>query len=328
MAAKFALVALSVALTLVAGEVLVRLLPTPQRFLSAEEIWRAQRTRSEVPAVRDGIEIGGVTFREEALPERAFASAATRLLFLGDSFTVGAGLERREDRFSDRVEAALDAERSGGVFAFNAGRGGSNPDQWSSYLLALMPVVKPHAVFAVFFLRDGTLLGTSLQLNKREIAPILARTRSRPLYGTSALLSFFWDRLAWREYTALFTEKLKRAYLGSYDERAMWRRQQRALLAMAARCRSESVPFHLVVFPLLFELDRYAFDDVEAEIRQFAERNSIPVFSLTPAFLGKQDHDLWVASNDQHPNALGHHLAAERLLPYVRESVLGAGAVR
>lgn len=322
-AAKFALVALSVTLALVAAEVALRLIPLPQRFLSAAEIWRAQRTPDEAALIHEDVEIGGVTFREEALPERAFASGATRLLFLGDSFTVGAGLERREDRFSDRVEAALAADRGEEVFIFNAGRGGSWPHRWSDYLVALFPVVKPQAVVAVFFLRDGALLSTSLHLNRRDLAPIHARTRDRPLYGTSALFSFFWDRLAWAEYTALFTAKLKQSYLGSHAERAMWRLQQRALLAMAARCRSESVPFHLVIFPLLFELDGYAFHDVEAEIVLFAERNSIPVFSLTPAFLGKRDHELWVASNNQHPNALGHRIAAERLFPYVRDRVLG-----
>ena len=137
---------------------------------------------------------------------------------------------------------------------------------------------------------------------------------------------FFWDRLAWREYTDLFTARLKRAYLGTHAERAMWRRQQTALLSIAARCDAASVAFHLVVFPLLLDLDRYAFHDVEAEIRQFAERSSIPVFSLTPAFLGKRDHELWVASNNQHPNVLGHRLAAARLLEYVRDSVLDNGA--
>ncbi len=104
--------------------------------------------------------------------------------------------------------------------------------------------------------------------------------------------------------------------------------QQEALLEIDARCRRVGVPFHLVVFPLLFELDDYAFHDVEAEIERFAERSRIPHFSLTPAFLGREDHALWVASNDQHPNAEGHAIAAERLLPYVRDAVIDALARR
>lgn len=324
-AAKLGLAAASVLLTLAAAELVLRWLPRSQRFLSAEEIWRAQDAREAGTEPGAGLEIEGVTYREERLPAEAFEPGAARLLFLGDSFTVGAGLQRREARFSDRIEAALTADGPGPVFVFNAGRGGSNPDQWERYLVTLLPVVEPDAVVAVFFLRDGTLLGTSLQLNEKDIAPIHARTVRRPLYGRSALLTFFWDRLAWRDYTELFTAKLSRSYLGSHAERATWRRQQTALLAMAARCEAVGVPFHLVIFPLLFELDRYAFHEVESEIEQFALRSSIPVYSLTPAFLGRPDHELWVASNNQHPNALGHRIAAERLLPYVREHVLHRG---
>lgn len=322
MAAKLAVAVLSIAATLVVAEVLVRCLPISKRFLSAEEVWRAQQTLPPDAPDRGVVVIRGERFREDPVPERAFAPGAVRLLFLGDSFTVGAGLERREARFTDVVEATLAAELPETLHVFNAGRGGSNPDRWLRYLEALLPEYRPHAVIAVFFLRDGTPLGTSLQLNARDIGPIHRRALARPLYGVSALLTFFWDRLAWREYAELFTQKVKRAYLGSRADRAMWRRQQRALTEMSARCRAAGVPFHLVIFPLLFDLDDYAFHDVENEIRGFAVTSGIPVYSLTPAFLGKRDDTLWVASNNQHPNVLGHRIAAERLLPYLRAEVL------
>lgn len=324
--ARLGVATLSVLVTLSLLELAFRVLPIDSRPLRAEEVWRTQQADPGAALFRDGLEIGGVTFRDDALAREAFAPGARRLLFLGDSFTVGWGLAERSERFSDRIEAALRAD--GPVHVFNAARGGSNPDQWARYLELLWADVQPHAVIAVFFLRDGTRLATSLQLNRKQIAPIYRRAVERPLYGRSALLTFFWDRLAWREYTAQFTERLRSAYLGSHTEREMWRLQQTALLAMRARCEAAGVPFHLVVFPLLFGLDDYAFHDVEAEIEGFATRSGIPHFSLTPAFLGRADHTLWVASNDQHPNAAAHAIAAERLLPYVREVVLAGAAGR
>ena len=108
----------------------------------------------------------------------------------------------------------------------------------------------------------------------------------------------------------------------------MWRRQQAALLAMQALARRAGAELHLVVFPLLFGLDDYRFHAVEAEIESFAAAHGIPVFSLTPAFLGRDARELWVASNDQHPNPSGHRIAAERLLPYLRsllQELDGAG---
>jgi hypothetical protein len=90
---------------------------------------------------------------------------------------------------------------------------------------------------------------------------------------------------------------------------------------MAARCASLGIPFHLVLFPLLFDLESYAFADVEAEIGRFAADAGLPVFSLTPGFLGQDARSLWVSRFDQHPNEEGHEIAAKTLLPYLRSSL-------
>jgi hypothetical protein len=296
--------------------------------LSAKEIWRAQ---SEGAALQlEQVAIGGLRFSEEAIPERAPADDVTRLLFLGDSFTVGWGLAERKERFTDLVEEALDTElRSrgrGGLHVFNASVGGTNPLQWASYLEALLPIFEPDAVVAVFFLRSGTTLATSLVANRKHIEPIRAHYAAKPFYGTSALATFFWNRLAWRDYTNFFKQKLEDSYLGSREQRRMWLIQQRYLLEIADSCKKESIPFHLVVFPLLFDLDDYEFLGVEAEIERFAAFHGIPVHSLTPGFLGRTDHELWVANNDQHPNAEAHRIAAETLLPYLRSRVLTASS--
>jgi lysophospholipase L1-like esterase len=292
--------------------------------LSAEEIWRAQNEGGALQL--EQIEIDGLRFSEEAIPEHACADDVKRLLFLGDSFTVGWGLSERKERFTDLVEAALDTElRSqghGGLHVFNASVGGTNPLQWASYLKALLPVVQPDAVVAVFFLRSGTTLATSLAANRKHIDPIRARYAEKPFYGSSALATFFWNRLAWRDYTDFFKKKMEDSYLGSREQRLMWLIQRRYLLEIADSCEMQSIPFHLVIFPLLFDLDHYEFLDVEAEIERFATGHGIPVHSLTPGFLGRIDHEFWVANNDQHPNAEGHRIAAETLLPYLRSRVL------
>ena len=93
------------------------------------------------------------------------------------------------------------------------------------------------------------------------------------------------------------------------------------MLEISDACKKNSVPFHLVIFPMLFNLKNYEFHDVEEEIIRFANNHQIPVYSLTPGFLGKEDHSLWVANNDQHPNEKGHQIAATRLLEYMRLSI-------
>jgi lysophospholipase L1-like esterase len=290
--------------------------------LSAEEIWRAQNEGAACQP--EQVAVGELHFSEEVIPARA--TDVERLLFLGDSFTVGWGLAERKERFTDLVEETLDTElRSrgrGGLHVFNASVGGTNPLQWARYLKTLLPAFEPDAVVAVFFLRSGTTLATSLVANRDHIEPIRARYAAKPFYGTSALATFFWNRLAWRDYTDFFKQKMQDSYLGSRKQRLMWLIQQRYLLEIADSCETEGIPLHLVIFPLLFDLDDYEFLDVEAEIERFAAGHGIPVHSLTPGFLGRADHELWVANNDQHPNAEGHRIAAEALLPYLRSNVL------
>jgi lysophospholipase L1-like esterase len=320
---SLALASISVLVALGLAEAGFRLLAT-RGALSAEEIWRAQS--QPVASQPEPIAIGGFHFAEDPIPESARADDATRLLFLGDSFTIGWRLADRGERFTDLVEQALDAElRSqgrGGLHVFNASAGGTNPLQWARYLEVLLPLFEPHAVIAIFFLRSGTPFATSLEVNSQYIEPIRQRYAAKPFYGVSALASFFWDRLAWREYTDFFKRRMKDSYLGSHQQRRMWLLQRRYLAEMADRCEKAGVPFHLVIFPLLFDLDEYEFLDVEAEIERFAAVHGIPVHSLTPGFLGRTDHELWIANNDQHPNAEGHRIAAQTLLPYLRSSVL------
>lgn len=64
-------------------------------------------------------------------------------------------------------------------------------------------------------------------------------------------------------------------------------------------------------------LDRYRFDQVEAEISRFADEHAIPAFSWRPDFAEKKATELWVGAGDQHPNAQAHRIAADTLYPYL-----------
>ncbi len=91
---------------------------------------------------------------------------------------------------------------------------------------------------------------------------------------------------------------------------------------MFQRSRQNDIEFHLIIFPVLFGLESdYEFYQVEDEIIRFADSFDIPVYSLTPGFIGHTSHTLWVAANDQHPNEKGHQIAADTLYPYIKKIV-------
>ena len=325
MTGRIVLALVSMFLVLAIAEFAFVIAERPGQRLGAVDFWPG--TWARAPSVS---EVGGVEYWEDPIGPGLFEPGITRILLLGDSFTYGAGIEKSRDRFSDLIEARLNAENAANesrrrYHVFNAGVGGSAPLRWLGYLRSLMPAYRPHIVFAVFFLRDGTRMPTALMVNQRLIEPIAKRWEGMPLYDRSALLRFFYDRASWREYSNELVRRLKAGYLGTPEEQRFWTKQKRALRDLAAECASAGIPFHLVIFPFLFDLKAYEFGDIEAEIERFADKAGLPVFSLTPGFLGLDAHSLWVSRLDQHPNETGHRIAADTLFPYLRSALTQAG---
>jgi hypothetical protein len=117
---------------------------------------------------------------------------------------------------------------------------------------------------------------------------------------------------------------MKAPYIGRRGQRQFWLMQQRFLLAIRDECRRSGDDFRLIIFPMLFGLESgYQFKDVEDEVARFARGAGIPVFSLTPGFLGRRSRSLWISPNDQHPNELGNRIAADTLFPYMKKVFLG-----
>jgi hypothetical protein len=259
-------------------------------------------------------------YREQELTPEILGNDYRRILFLGDSFTYGWGVTRGEDRFSDRIEARLNEQSDGSRYLiYNAATPASDPSHWVKEVPKLLPGLRPQVVFAIFFLRDGTSLSTSLQHHKKAIRALRQKYTDNLAYRRSYLARTLLDQRVFRDFTRSYLEQFKLAYLGNDEQTRPWVTAQNNLLEIRRHCRDNDLDFHLIIFPLLFGLDDYAFEDVEAEIARFATENDIPVFSLLEGFRGQRAENLWVSRQDQHPNEEGHRIAAETLLPYVRK---------
>jgi len=286
--------------------------------------WKqAQLDGAPLWTTRTSTEIAGRRYSEQPIDAARIAGARFRILFLGDSFTAGSGLSDLRERFVERVRGALNDrfEGAGGIDTFDAAVGGSMPESWPDDYAAVAPLYRPQIVVTVFFLRDGTSLSTSYAFNRRRFEQIEGALDPWSLRERSALARLVIDRWTARRFSDYLERAIHDAYLGTSAERRTWERQQAALADLAQRCRRDGRSFHLVLFPLLFDLDHYRFADVEVEIERFAREAGIPFFSLTPGFLGQDASRLWVAPDNQHPNALGHEIAARTLLPYLEEAV-------
>lgn len=269
-------------------------------------------------------------FRQRPFDAHLFDENSVRILFLGDSFTFGSGVADGNARFPDLIAARLEREAPAGkrYYVYNAGVGGTEPTRWVGYLEKLMPSYRPNIVFGVFFLRDGTKMCTSLSCFNGKIAELKAKLTGGFLYKYSYVARTIEDHAVATAFDAYYETLMRDAYLGSEDEKATWRREQASLLRLASICRENGIPFHMVLFPVLLNLDHYPFDAVEAEISRFAQEHAIPSFSLTPGFRNKSSSDLWVSPSNQHPNARGHRIAADTLYPYVVDTLAHVSQVR
>lgn len=77
----------------------------------------------------------------------------------------------------------------------------------------------------------------------------------------------------------------------------------------------------IMIFPLLYNFQKYQFKDIHNKIKTFCRKNDILVLDLLPAFSKFRAEDLWAHYTDHHPNEIAHRIAAEELADFLKENI-------
>lgn len=261
----------------------------------------------------------GLRDRDHVTPKPA---DRLRVLMLGDSFTHGLGVEDDAAIFPELVEVALNElpwpRAPGGVEILNGGLPGSLTKNWVRLFERVADDFDPDLVLIVFFLRDGTATGSSDYFH--EVRAEMARLeRDSIVYRHSYLYRAWLDVEIRERLVAEYTGEFESAYFGNTEQTKEWRRAQKNLLRLRDTARARGADVALVIFPILVELtERYPFRSEVELLVEFGRENGFPTHDLLPAYLGREGSQLWVSPYDQHPNARGHAVAAEALLPFVQ----------
>ncbi len=251
-----------------------------------------------------------------------------RVLILGDSFTFGQGVKEEEAIFPRLLEKQLNSLLSPkglSVEILNGGLPGSLTNNWLDLLNRVIVPFKPDIVLIVFFLRDGTRLGSMghfFDPIRREIQgrSIANRTNESILYRHSYLYRLFQDFLDRSFLARKYSELLNESYFGGTDKTEEWERAKVNIRKIKAVSESHGAVIGMVIFPVLVELNEsYPFQGIVNHLVKFGKEGQIPTHNLLPSFLGMHAPDLWVSSLDQHPNALGHDIAATSILPFLNQ---------
>ncbi|MBP7216283.1 MAG: hypothetical protein KBA46_03250 [Candidatus Omnitrophica bacterium] len=245
-----------------------------------------------------------------------------RVLFLGDSFTYGAGVNDDQAIFPTLLETQLNkafAQQGTKVEVLNGGLRGSLTKDWVKLLSEVRDEFQPDIIVMVFFLRDGTNT-TSMDCFFGPIREeVKMRDKNSFLYQYSYLFRFIQETKDRIRLSRKYSQALLEAYIGDSEQTKEWANAKANMVTIKTMAEEMNAQVALVIFPILVELNNeYPFKKICDEVERFGESQRIPTLNLFPAFKGHNATTLWVSQFDQHPNAKAHSIAANAILPFLR----------
>jgi lysophospholipase L1-like esterase len=248
-----------------------------------------------------------------------------RVLILGDSFTFGSGVADSGAVFVRLLDRQLNAQVPPGIAhvdVINGGIAGSLTTDWAELLQKVKASYQPDVILIVFFLRDGTRTDSMGSFFGPIRDHIIAQNQKSALYQYSYFYRFYQDFVDQRTISRTYTKEINEAYTGDTLQTQEWRTAQFNIRMIAAIGEETNAKTGLVIFPVLADLSApYAFQPAVDVLANYGKAQGLPTLSLLPAFMGKNGPDMWVSPYNQHPNAAGHKIAADAILPFLRKLV-------
>jgi lysophospholipase L1-like esterase len=222
----------------------------------------------------------------------------TRVLMLGDSITMGWGVEV-SDTVAKRLEVDFSERYPNRHFeVINAGVGNYNTAMEVSWFLSSGLAYEPDIVVLNYFVNDA------------EPTP---KRRGGFLRERSAAYVFLANRIdtAVRQYAG-------GDWLGYYRELYTveapgWVIAQARIRELARACQEQNIDLVVASYPELHQLDPYPFAAVNDALATLTSDLGISFIDLLPAVAEQTPQTLWVTPGDAHPNAAANRKYAGRL---------------
>lgn len=292
---------------------------------------RQHGLKPNLRAVQTGvlIETNSLGFREKEYPlERV--PGVRRIAVLGDSFTLGVGVEFSEI-FAKRLEERLNRER-GPHEVINFGVSGYNTRMELATLREIAGRFKPDLVILGYVLNDTERFGPAAEAQEGAAprsalsaahvwlkdASMLYRLMAPKL---GAALGLLFDA----RYAVGQTSRLVRSF---DDDAPGWIESRQALAEIAEETRALGAGLLVVVFPMMIDFSSYPLEPAHRKVAAFCEANGIEVLDLLARFRSERAGELAVFL-DGHPNGHAHAIFAEEIftrLPPARGPGSAAGA--
>lgn len=279
--------------------------------------WR-YRPNSEVMIGKVTLKYNSQGFRDrEHSPLKP--SGTRRILVLGDSVTMGHGVEW-PFLFSQVIQSRLPSNQE----VITIAMAGLNTPQ-EVHLLEQMGVTYDADVVILNFVLNDADFATRYEASNRVVNDtdstiglfnIKVTPGFKRFVKSSALVYFLKDRI----------ENIKGRLLGHEDTdyyTSVWQsagNREKIVESFERLARlQQKFGFQVVVilWPILMAYDQYRFESIHEWVGKEGQRNGFTIIDLLPNFSKHSYRDLQVATEDNiHPNMVGHAIGAEAFLAW------------
>ncbi|MCK1452483.1 SGNH/GDSL hydrolase family protein [Bradyrhizobium sp. 35] len=265
--------------------------PSPQPELGHDHIKNGS-------AILQSVEIRTNDWKLRGGPSSARTEVDRRILFLGGSITLGWGVPENET-ITSRVQTAL-REKGEKVDVLNGGVGNYNAERYVQRFFSELEGLKPTDIVVHYFLRDAEQLdpgGGNWFLRNSELAVTIwiAANRILKRSGETSLIDHY--RNVYRDDQPGFVE------------------MQRQLRELADYAKKNNIRLYFAMMPDVHNLKNYPFGFIHEKMQRIAQADGYKYVDLLPALSDLSPEQIWAMPGDPHPNALGHKLMADAVLP-------------
>jgi lysophospholipase L1-like esterase len=241
-------------------------------------------------------------------------AGTVRVMALGDSFTLGEGV-RLADTWVAGLERRLAAHYGARarIEVMNVAVPGWSTTDEIAYLEQEGLAYEPDLVLVAYVLNDAEYAGgLDLYEDFRE-------QYEKRWLRHSYLVSSLWAAVGRMVMADRYIDQV----LGyARAESARWQRSLERLVRGHDLASAAGARYAVTIFPFMYRLDDgYPFTELHELVTARCSQEGIPVLDLFAAFRGRPYRALWVHPADQHPNEIGHAIAADALA----EWIIGAG---
>lgn len=238
----------------------------------------------------------GFRDREFEVPKRA---GRKRILFLGDSFTLGWGVPFNQV-CAKQLENRLNKDRND-FEVVNMGIGNYNSAMEVELFKLKGLKLNPDMVVLMYYINDT------------EPTPEISNITYQ-LCKHSYLLGYLDAKLTGLKMNIGSNDMLLDYYTSIYAEgSAGMKINKEAIRELIKICRDRNIKLLIVNIPDLRRLKEYPFAFATTYIRGLAQESRVPFLDLLPVFEKHEGKSLWVSQEDPHMNGNANILAAEEI---------------